>query len=400
MSNRMPAGEIRHLTLRLGAEDDPQVEWLIATSSPFYVLTQGIGTLDQLRAELARYPVNSARVWAPATAMAFHRVTLPRRTQRHWRQAIPFMLEEQLASDIEQLHFAVVARQGERFTVAVMQKTLMARWVAQCQSIGVRIDAILPDVLALTLAEEGWSAVLHRQTWLFRTAIGAGMAAEEAWCQTLLDSHDTRPVIYSYSLLPAGVENWRALPEASLMTMAADAPAMPGADLRQGDFAVGEPWREAVAPWRGVIAAAGLYLLALTGSSLWDHYQLYRQAAFWREESVRVYRALFPDDKVVVNPRAQMQQHLRAAGSGNPAASLAAHVGRLQQLVSRHDGLQLTTLGYDRRRGELRLQLHAASFVQMEQFRQQASAYYDIPPGEMKQERDHTEGQLVLRSKL
>ena len=400
MSNITPAGEVRHLTLRLGAEDDQPIEWLIATSSPFHLLTQGVGTWDELQSELTRYPASSARVLAPATAMTFHTVTLPRRTQRHWRQAIPFMLEEQLASDIEQLHFAVVARQAERFTVAVMQKTLMARWVAQCQSIGVHIIAILPDVLALPLAEEGWSAVFHQRTWLFRTAVGAGMAAEEGWYRTLLESADVQPVIDSYSPVPTGVENWRALPETSLMTLAANAPVTPGMDLRQGDFAVGEPWREAVAPWRGVIAAAALYLLALTGSSLWEHYQLYRQAAVWQEESVRAYQALFPDDKHVVNPRAQMQQHLRAAGSGNPAASLAAHVGRLQQLVARHDGLQLMTLGYDRRRGELRLQLRALSFVQMEQFRQQASAYYDIPPGEMKQEQDHTEGQLVLRSKL
>lgn len=400
MSNMTSAGESRHLTLRLGAEEDQQIEWLIATSSPFHPLTQGVGTLDELQAELARYPASAARVLVPATAMAFHTVTLPRRTQRHWRQAIPFMLEEQLASDIEQLHFAVVARQGERFTVAVMQKTLMANWVAQCQAIGVYINAILPDVLALPLAEAGWSAVFHQETWLFRTAVGVGMAAEVGWYHTLLESADVRPVIDSYSPLPAGVENWRALPEASLMTLAANAPVTPGQDLRQGDFAVGEPWREAVAPWRGVFAAAAIYLLALTGSSLWEHYQLYRQAAVWQGESVRVYRELFPDDKQVVNPRAQMQQHLRAAGSGNPAASLAAHVGRLQQLVAQHDGLQLMTLGYDRRRGELRLQLRAASFVQMEQFRQQASAYYDIPPGEMKQEQDHTEGQLVLRSKL
>ncbi|OSM98961.1 type II secretion system protein GspL [Lonsdalea populi] len=400
MSNRTPAGGSRQLTLRLSAEDDQQVEWLIAASSPFGPLTQGVGTWDALRAELVRYPVSSTRVLAPATTMAFHTVTLPRRTQRHWRQAIPFMLEEQLASDIEQLHFAVVARQAERFTVAVMHKSLMARWTAQCQSMGVHIDALMPDVLALPLAEEGWSAVLHHRTWLFRTAAGTGMAAEEGWYQMLLESADVLPAIHSYSPLPAGVENWRALPEASLMTLAANAPVTPGVDLRQGDFAVGEPWRNAIAPWRGVIAAAGLYLLTLMGGSLWEHYQLYRQAAVWREESVRIYRELFPDDKHVVNPRAQMQQHLQAAGSGNPAASLTAHVGRLQQLAAKHDGLQLVTLGYDRRRGELRLQLRAASFVQMEQFRQQASAYYDIPPGEMKQERDHTEGQLVLRSRL
>ncbi|WP_407273765.1 GspL/Epsl periplasmic domain-containing protein [Dickeya ananatis] len=40
----------------------------------------------------------------------------------------------------------------------------------------------------------------------------------------------------------------------------------------------------------------------------------------------------------------------------------------------------------------------ATSYAQMEQFRQQAQAYFQIPPGEMKQEKDHVEGQLTLRS--
>lgn len=102
----------QQLILRLSAETSDSLEWLIWSISRHQTLTQGNGTLERLQTVLADYPVMSVRVLVPSTDVTFHSLSLPRQSRRQLLQAIPFMLEEQVASDIDQLHFAVMEMQG------------------------------------------------------------------------------------------------------------------------------------------------------------------------------------------------------------------------------------------------------------------------------------------------
>ncbi|WP_042860543.1 type II secretion system protein GspL [Dickeya sp. NCPPB 3274] len=388
----------QQLILRLSAETSDSLEWLIWSVSRHQTLTQGNGTLERLQSVLADYPVMSVRVLVPSTDVTFHSLSLPRQSRRQLLQAIPFMLEEQVASDIDQLHFAVMEMQGDNATVAVVQKSRLRSWLNLCETLGVAVETVVPDVMALPRADSAWSAISHRNLWLFRLDTGIGMAAEDSWYQSLLAGFQPLPAVHCYSPVPASALTWQPQPVTDLLTLAAQASLPMSMDLRQGEYAPVKPWKQAVLPWRNVLIALFAWLLLVLGESVWTHYQLYRQADYWRQESVRMYRKLFPDEKQVVNPRAQMQRHLQEARSGMSGFALTEQMNRLQQLVAQNDGVSLQSLSYDRSRDELRLSLRATSYAQMEQFRQQAQAYFQIPPGEMKQEKDHVEGQLTLRS--
>ncbi len=74
---------------------------------------------------VSRFAVPLSRlVLVPSGRIAFHQVTLPHRTWRQRLQVLPFLLEEQLATDIEQLHFAILHQSGDRCDVAVVEKRL------------------------------------------------------------------------------------------------------------------------------------------------------------------------------------------------------------------------------------------------------------------------------------
>ena len=159
-----------------------------------------VGETDpQLVGLLPRYP---AWVLVPSGRIAFHQVTLPHRTWRQRLQVLPFLLEEQLATDIEQLHFAILHQSGDRCDVAVVEKAVMHRWLAYCGQLGVREVRLLPDVLMLPLAAEGWSAVRLADQWLFRRDRYAGMTVESSWLTHFL-SLTAPSVIESYSEPPA-----------------------------------------------------------------------------------------------------------------------------------------------------------------------------------------------------
>ena len=63
------------------------------------------------------------------------------------QQLVPYALEEQLAEDIEDLHFAIGRRQGEatRVPVAVVARKLMAEWTTLLKSSGLEPEALYGD---------------------------------------------------------------------------------------------------------------------------------------------------------------------------------------------------------------------------------------------------------------
>jgi general secretion pathway protein L len=63
------------------------------------------------------------------------------------QQLVPYALEEQLAEDIEELHFAIGRRQGEsaRVPVAVVARKLMDEWTTLLKSSGLEPEALYAD---------------------------------------------------------------------------------------------------------------------------------------------------------------------------------------------------------------------------------------------------------------
>lgn len=404
------------LIVRL-AGDDSDVEWLIAHGREGRVVTQGQGSVAQLRERLAGYPgIHTAPVLVPTTAVTFHSLTIARQARRQLQQALPFMLEERLAVDVETVHCAVLAWEGDRATVAVVAKSKMVHWMALCDALAIKPDVILPDVMALPLPISGLSALCHRDLWLFRHTTGEGMAAEQSWHAALLaalpqanpddepdaqenDTDQEMSVLHggSYSHPAPSVGIWASQPATPLLQLAAQAPTLSILGLDQGAFAPARGWRNGWNAWRGVAALAGCYLLLLLADAVWQHYQLYQQAANWQQESVRVYRQIFPAETQVVNPRMQMQQHLQQAAGERDTPRLLQSMNRLQALLGENQDIRLTTLAYDGNRREIRLAYSAPAYPELEQFQQQAETYYQIQHGEIRQNGTRVEAQMTLK---
>ncbi|MFZ1871661.1 MAG: type II secretion system protein GspL [Chania sp.] len=394
IENIKRSGEAR-LILRLPSDDTQPVLWRLASPGSNRHGSLAAGATDpELERLLAAYP---AWVLVPASEFAFHQVTLPRRARRQSLQVLPFMLEEQLATEVERLHFAILQQSGDVCDVAVVEKNAMQQWIARCEQLGVRVQALLPDVLMLPWVEDGWSAVCLNDQWLFRREAHAGMIVESSWLPELLAVSAPR-VIESYSAPPAqtaGVAEWRVWPERDLLQLAAEGEPYRGADLRQGEFTRSSPWRAGLRPWRPVMLALAAYLLLLGADAGWSHYRLWQQAEHWRKESVRLYQQLFPTEKNVINPRVQMQQHLQQLQPAEQAG-LNEQMRQLQQLLTETSTIRLQALAYDASRKELKVDLHAASFQALEQFQQRAGQLYRVQPGEVKQNPNGVESRLIL----
>lgn len=381
---RLAAPE-RPIAWRLTCPGDPQREACGEWSA-----TGADSTLPDLA---QRYP---AWVLVPASDCAFHHVTLPAGLRKAPQQVVPFLLEEQLATDVDETHFALLHRQREHCAVAAIARQKMAAWLTRCDEPGLNILALTPDVLTLPCHPDRWSAVQADDQWLIRQDAWRGMAVETPWLAELLAAWETLPPIDCYSPPPATSVPWRALAPQDVLALAAANPAARRICLRQGAFAPKRRWQPAGRRWRPTLAAAAALALLWSTNTVLDHLALSRQADAARESSQAFYRHWFKNDKNVINPRLQMQQHLRQLEATTATSPLVAHIRTLQNMVSDTPGIQLRALTWDAARNALQLDISAVSSRALEQFTARAQAGFRVRTGEMKPRPDGIEGRLTL----
>ena len=169
-----------YLVIRLGAHASDPVHWLVWSQSELEIIASGClsgaGELVQLRERAGGRPIIGL---VPASEVLFREVSLPGKLNRQSLKALPYLLEEEVASEIDGLHLVVLASQGTQVSQLAVERRRMAQWLLWLEEAGLTLQRLVPDVLALPLAEEGWSAVQLGSQWLFRHSPHAGMQAEE-----------------------------------------------------------------------------------------------------------------------------------------------------------------------------------------------------------------------------
>ncbi|ENU4538167.1 type II secretion system protein GspL [Escherichia coli] len=382
------------LFLRLPGDDSQPLLWRLVSPGDIQYGSVAAGEISPQLASLStRYACN---VLVPASEITFHRVTVPYRSWRKRLQMLPFILEEKLATDIENLHFAVLQQNEDICDVAVVEKEVMRNWLAHCKQLGIRDQIFLPDVLMLPLTAEGWSAVHLNEQWLFRCSAHSGMVVEDSWLPQLL-AISAPPIIECYSTPPVqcmGIE-WRTQSGGELLQLMAEKGEYRGADLRQGEFSRKGALFAEIRPWRSVICALMAYVLLLCLEASLTHYRLWQQSVHWQQASVRFYQQLFPGEKNVINPRAQMMKHLQLSPVENQTR-IGTIMRQLQQLRAETPDIRLQTLVWDGRRKELKIDLQATSFQSLEKFQLLAGKKYHLQPGEIRQNTENVESRIIL----
>lgn len=383
------------LFLYLPNEDSQPILWRLVSFSE--VIKCGCIVAEEVDSQLSDLSSRYLTwVLVPASEITFHQVTLPRHSGFNRLKMLPFILEENLASDIGDLHFAVLHQHGDICNVAVVEKSVMSNWLKRCKQHGIRDHMFLPDVLMLPLASEGWSGVYSNNQWLFRRDKYAGMAVEPSWLPQLL-AISSPAVIECYSVPPVHCMDveWKKHPERDVLQLAAENNVYPKADLRQGEFSRNKLSYTDIYSWRLAIISFMIFLLLLFTNAGIKHYKLWQQMRHWQQASVHLYQQIFPEENNVIDPRSQMQKHLVQL-SRNNQTTIRVIMQQLQQLLTEVATIQLQTLTWDSKRRELRLVITTTSFKELEKFKQLSGGQYHLKSGEIKRTPYGIESQVIL----
>jgi general secretion pathway protein L len=303
---------------------------------------------------------------------------LPARSVARLAQVAPFALEEQLAGDVEDFHFAV-GRQGDdgRARVAAVLRTRMSAWFDGLGAAGLSPEAMYCETLCLpenpgktvAVLENGLLTVQPPAGLPFALAVEplteafalAGLEGEDRHVQLFVAQQDwdtSREVIDALREV-AGSLDLQLLPDGALPLFAAGAVARPPLSLMSGPFAprrgLAAQWRR----WRLPAALAAALVAVVAGASIYD---LVRYRAEERRLDAAIeqtFRVAMPDVQVISDPRQQMAQRLGSSAAADPEG-LLGRLDAVAQAFGSVSGVQLRSLGWRNRMLDLRISAPAS----------------------------------------
>jgi general secretion pathway protein L len=323
--------------------------WLLEPPR-FVLIDSATRTVRQSGSDLNELPpalkVERTIALAPGELISALNVPLAQRQRGKQLKALGFLLEDELAEDLDGVRWATTPSAAGVDVLLTAQHRLKA-WLDRLGALGFSADALLPDYLALPEREQPYSA---GSRWLIRLGEHDGASAEPELIEALWRERAPDQPLPSVRRL-----------EAADLARGVDLNA-PG--LLTGSLAK-DPQHGAWWPmYRYAIAAsvlAALVGVAVLGFEVW---RLERDASAINAEMIALYREVAPDAKVIVDPRAQLKQRFNARLSGAGASGGQLLLTALAQARHNAPGLKVRTLGF--RDGTLEADLTARSLADLD----------------------------------
>ena len=300
----------------------------------------------------------------PVECCSSYAVSLPTEKARWLRKALPYAMEELLAEDVEQMHLALGERMedGRHRVLAVKSETLGA-WLEQLSGQGVRVEVIYQD--ADLLPRKNIQLLVTAGRILIGGAGEVRMACLlENWSSLATDC--SAPV-HAYGdspeeLLAATDYHVLECPYRMLAEGRNEA-----VDLAQGAFALRSSY--GVGFLKPISALAAFWLVLQLTFNFVQGWQLRSHGDLYAAANRELYQQLFPEERRIVNLRAQFDEHLRRSESPQGEAGLMWMLDQVATAIDKAAAIKMQQFEYREEGGELGMQVDADEFSSLEKFR-------------------------------
>jgi general secretion pathway protein L len=309
-------------------------------------------------------------------------VRLPRKRRRQAIKALPYMLEDSVASDVTQEHVAIGPDNADGATlVAVTRSQRLRDLLGTFADAGITPHRVIPDYAMLKDQPDSWQILLAGDRAMVRRPDGTGFSTPVSRLALLLDAgRDPEKDVPGGELqcfraadmgLPALPGNWQVSEQviASPIQHLAAAAAETSLNLLQGEFKVVQQggWN-----WRSWAAAAVLALVALGIGLLetgLETARYNRENEQLQASMMALARDALPGVTQIRDPQTQLLiawRQLKTGGAGE--AEFLPLLNRVSPVISQQ---QVTVQGISFKDGTLTMALEGSSLQQLDDLRQQ-----------------------------
>ena len=390
------------LLIRLSRDPQQTVDWIVWSSSQSAVIASGQLSNRASLNTLVDYQ-QDRRVWILLSAgdVSFQSVNLPKGAKRQLQKVLPYLLEDNLAQDIDNVHLHVLGVEQDTAHVVAVDHAWMDTWLLECQSAGLNVSGCGIDALSLPHEKDQLSAVELDSGWLIRYSAFGGALIGSTWLNTWLSSFP-ESTIQHYSPAPENrVGNWQAQPPELVMALLACG-VNEKQNLLSGSYQKQNPWKSQMLLWRKV-GLAGL-VLTMIGVAHWGWQvrQADQLAQSYRMESERIFRLVLPQYKSIPTQtylKRQMRDELIKLGTPEESVGFLQWLTKIEPILKGFSDVDYQQLRFDAPREELRLQASARSFDQFEQLRTRLASEFVVQQGQVTRKKNNVTGIFVLKEK-
>ncbi len=361
--------------------DDHEPTWAVAETTGQLTGSTGRCPLEDLPALAGQRKIV---VLVPSQKVLLTAANLPIRNPVKLRQALPYALEEQVAEDLDKLHFAAGRRDPDgSVPVAIVRRRDLDAWLTSIRAVGLEPSAVHAEQEVMPSSPTATVWLIEGDTCLVRRPGQQPIAVEGTSVEDFLLFGDPRegaaetPAHLTVYLGPEEQSRYGAaldalrdqltsldiqmLPGGATAHLASGVTRTSGVNLLQGDYGPRTGLEKLWRPWR----AAAVLLVALVGVMIVrDVAELVSLKSVDTEldgEMNAVFREAMPDVQRIVNHRRQMESRLSAvrASRGVSDAPFLKSLEALSRAVGTAPGTRVESLSF--RNGVMEVKVAAPS---------------------------------------
>ncbi|NOX27043.1 MAG: hypothetical protein GXP21_02400 [Gammaproteobacteria bacterium] len=359
------------LFLHLNSEHRDEAEWLHLDDSI------AMGAVRHGPLSLVANDAKGARVIVllPGADMTLTDAVVPTRNMQRIAAALPYLLEEKFASDVEDLHFSFSKPNADnKINVVAIARDTFDDWLQRLADVGIRPQAIIPDIGAVPYSEGTWSVVDGVDTVLLRMGLNSGLSSDRGCAVDTLR--------LSLSLMaeepPAHIVYYRNVddevdaldfgdlaPEVDvelleghrLNLLAKHYDADTTINMLQGDYSrreqLGKLWR----PWRATAVIAAVCLVFFVALKAFDYVDLKKQQTQLTTQVDTVYKRIFPKATGGVS-KERVQSLLKKLGNTKTSSDgFLELLDKVADDLKKTNKLEITRIAYSNKALNLALTL-------------------------------------------
>ncbi|WP_104400182.1 type II secretion system protein GspL [Vibrio penaeicida] len=414
------------LTVRVSSQVDAPIQWLVWSPSQQEVIASGdLSHRDQL-GDIATYAAQRPTiVLLSSSDVLLKEVDIPAGGARQLNTMLPFLVEDDVAQDVDELHFSVLAKRGVKADVAAVDRQFLDNLLSDLREHHINVRQIMPDCLALPWQDSEISALQINSQWLFRSGAHSGFTLQDEWLSllpsepfSLVSNQDDDPeastdeetlhekVVSSYSPLPEDHEQlpgrWKAENAELVMSLLTQGALASKVNLLTGSFKPSSSLTKHWKVWQKAAIAAVLLLGVLTTKNVLQVNAFEAQAAEYRAESERIFRQVFPNKRKIPTVsylKRQMRDEESRLSGGGGDESMLVWLAQLPQALKKNGAIDVLSVKYDGARNEIRIQAKSKDFQTFETARADLAQQFEVEQGQLNRSGSEVFGSYVIRRK-
>jgi general secretion pathway protein L len=361
------------LVIRIGEDADGPADWIAVDSSGSRLSPPVTGPLSEAKNDVRD---RSVIVLVPSTDVLTTTVDLPIKGGAKIQAALPWALEEYVADDVDDLHFASGTRRGSgRIPVSVVRQDTLNGWITRLRDAGISPSSLvadsyglarIPGTISLLVAEDqvvindGGDIELVMQGVSPGDALAAIGALDDPQGEDDEPSDMPRHVLvycdpedderYQHDWIAMRQEldsiDVKLLADGVMPRMAVTVAAGAGVNLLQGSFGRKTDYSGMLQPWK----YAAMLLIALgvigVGAKAANKITLERQLADVQQQFLTEYQQISPGAALPRDPTAVVQSLLIQAGASQSPQVFLRSLEQLSQALQQNQSATIEAISF------------------------------------------------------